>query len=72
MKKLQIYVEQAVAITSSANEVTVPNFVVQGSIHIKKSGLATCSEKASVLNSEKIFSMMCVAAVFWLKQTDMY
>ena len=40
MKKLQIYVEQAVAITSSANEVTVPNFVVQGSIHLQELGLA--------------------------------
>ena len=44
MKKLQINVEQAVAITSSANEVTVPNFVVQGSIHIKESGLAIHAE----------------------------
>ena len=44
MKKLQIYVEQAVAITSGANEVTVPNFVVQGSIHIEESGLAIHAE----------------------------
>ena len=44
MKKLQINVEQAVAITSGANEMTVPNFVVQGSIHIKKSGFAIHAE----------------------------
>ena len=51
MKKLQINVEQAVAITSSANEVTVPNFVVQGSIHIKESGLAIRAESVqSVLS----------------------
>ena len=44
MKKLQINVEQAVAITSGANEMTVPNFVVQGSIHIKKSEFAIHTE----------------------------
>ena len=52
MKKLQIDVEQAVAITSSANEMAVPNFVVQGSIHIKESGLA--------INAESVQSVLSV------------